>query len=148
MEDFTSTNSSNPHEAAQEINKGENLSNTMSQSTTQNNPYESSQATSWLPTDNLPMTTSSFLGNRLDPMFDPYSDSIMTNHLCQYGPLPTETSTSLANANKILYGMDCLEETYSYQNHVNNLNDGLQDKDSNIKNRIQIRLSIAPKDSN
>ena len=42
--------------------------------------------------------------------------------------------------------MDYSQETYSYQNHVNRVNHGLQDKDCNIKNWIQIRISITPEE--
>ena len=112
-----------------------------SQSTVQMNPYGNNHSASWFPPTNMntstPINEASF--PFMDPMMDNlFSENVMRNFSLQPAAFGNPTSTTIGNANSILYGMD---------NYVNDVpQQGFHStEECNIGNNIKIRISIDSK---
>ena len=112
-----------------------------SQSNVQMNPYGSNPSASWFPPTNMntstPVNEASFpfMDSMMDNLF---SENVMRNFSLQPAASGNPTSTTIGNANSILYGMD---------NYVNDApHQGFHStEECNIGNNIKIRISIDSK---
>ena len=112
-----------------------------SQSNVQINPYGSNPSASWFPSTNMntstPVNEASFpfMDSMMDNLF---SENVMRNFSLQPAASGNPTSTTIGNANSILYGMD---------NYVNDApQQGFHStEECNIGNNIKIRISIDSK---
>ena len=112
-----------------------------SQSKVQMNPYGNNHSASWFPPINMntstPINEASF--PFMDPMMDNlFSENVMRNFSLQPAASGNPTSTTIGNANSILYGMD---------NYVNDVPQQSfhSTEECNIGNNIKIRISIDSK---
>ena len=112
-----------------------------SQSIAQMNPYENNHTASWFPAGNIhtstPINEATF--PFMDQMMDNlYSENVIRNFSVQPAPSGNHTSTTIGNANSILYGMD---------NYVNDVPQQSfhSTEECNIGNNIKIRISIDSK---
>ena len=112
-----------------------------SQSNVQMNPYGNNPSASWFPPTNMntstPVNEASFpfMDSMMDNLF---SENVMRNFSLQPAASGNPTSTTIGNANSILYGMD---------NYVNDApQQGFHStEECNIGNNIKIRISIDSK---
>ena len=86
-----------------------NEDNSTSQSTAQMNSYGNNHTASWFPAaiihTNTPVNEANFAF--MDSMMDNlYSENVMRNFSVRPTPSTNLTSTTIGNANSILYGMD------------------------------------------
>ena len=111
------------------------------QSTAQMNPYGNNHSASWFAPTNMNTSTPvneagfPFMDSVMDNLF---SENVMRNISLQPAPSGNPTSTTIGNANSILYGMD---------NYVNDVpQQGFHStEECNIGNNIKIRISIDSK---
>ena len=112
-----------------------------SQSNVQMNPYGSNPSASLFPPTNMNTSTPvneagfPFMDSMMDNLF---SENVMRNFSLQPAASGNPTSTTIGNANSILYGMD---------NYVNDVpHQGFHStEECNIGNNIKIRISIDSK---
>ena len=111
------------------------------QLTAQMNPYGNNHSASWFAPTNMNTSTPvneagfPFMDSMMDNLF---SENVMRNISLQPAPSGNPTSTTIGNANSILYGMD---------NYVNDVpQQGFHStEECNIGNNIKIRISIDSK---
>ena len=111
------------------------------QLTAQMNPYGNNHSASWFAPTNMNTSTQineagfPFTDSMMDNLF---SENVMKNFSVQPAPSGNPTSTTIGNANSILYGMD---------NYVNDVpQQGFHStEECNIGNNIKIRISIDSK---
>ena len=112
-----------------------------SQSNIQMNPYGSNPSASWFPSTNMntstPVNEASFpfMDSMMDNLF---SKNVMRNISLQPAASGNPTSTTIGNANSILYGMDNYVNDAPHQTFHST-------EECNIGNNIKIRISIDSK---